>query len=76
MLFNVAECGGKKVEVQFAHKETSNNGGLLLLREVENQIKATMKSIQLKVFKVAAQVTVLKSKIKIQLPTAFYSKLY
>ena len=37
--------------------------------------KATMKSIQLKVIKVAAQVTVLKSKIKIQLPTAFYSKL-
>ena len=34
---------------------------------------ATMKSIQLKVIKVAAQVKVLKSKIKIQLPTKFYS---
>jgi hypothetical protein len=36
--------------------------------------KATMKSIQLKVLKVAAQVKVLKTKIKIQLPTTFYSK--
>ncbi len=35
--------------------------------------KATMKSIQLKVIKVAAQVKVLKSKIKIQLPVKFYS---
>ena len=35
--------------------------------------KATMKSIQLKVLKVTAQVKVLKSKIKIQLPAKFYS---
>ena len=30
--------GNKKVEVKFTMEKTSNDGGLLLLREVENQI--------------------------------------
>jgi hypothetical protein len=37
-LFNLSDLGTKKVEVKFTMEETSNDGGLLLLREVENQI--------------------------------------
>lgn len=37
-LFNLAELDKKKVEVRFSLEETSNDGGLLLLREVENQV--------------------------------------
>ncbi len=37
-LFNLAELESKKVEVNFTLNETSNDGGLLLLREVEKQI--------------------------------------
>ncbi len=37
-LFNLSGLGSKKVEVKFTMEETSNDGGLLLLREVENQI--------------------------------------
>jgi len=37
-LFNLSEFGKKKVEVSFTLEETSNNGGLLLLNEIENQI--------------------------------------
>lgn len=36
-LFNLAELECKKVEVKFTLNETSNDGGLLLLREVEKQ---------------------------------------
>jgi len=36
--------------------------------------KATMKTIQLKLIKVAARVKVLKTKIRIELPSEFYSK--
>ena len=36
--------------------------------------KATMKTIQLKLIKVAARVKVLKTKVKIELPAEFYSK--
>jgi len=36
--------------------------------------KATMKTIQLKLIKVAAKVKILKTKVKIELPTQFYSK--
>ncbi len=36
--------------------------------------KATMKTIQLKLIKVAAKVKILKTKIKIELPVQFYSK--
>ena len=37
-LFNLSGLGNKKVEVKFTMEKTSNDGGLLLLREVENQI--------------------------------------
>ncbi len=37
-LFNLSGLGKKKVEVKFTMEETSNDGGLLLLREVEKQI--------------------------------------
>jgi len=37
-LFNLSGLGGKKVEVKFTMEKTSNDGGLLLLREVEKQI--------------------------------------
>ncbi|MCD6543227.1 MAG: IS1380 family transposase, partial [Flavobacteriaceae bacterium] len=38
MLFNLSGLGKKKVEVKFTMEKTSNDGGLLLLREVEKQI--------------------------------------
>ena len=37
-LFNLSGLGKNKVEVKFTMEETSNDGGLLLLREVEKQI--------------------------------------
>jgi hypothetical protein len=37
-LFNLCEVEGKPVEVQFTLENTSSNGGLLLLKEVDNQI--------------------------------------
>jgi len=37
-LFNLSGLGKKKVEVKFTMEETSNDGGLLLLREVDKQI--------------------------------------
>jgi hypothetical protein len=37
-LFNLSGLGHKEVEVKFTMEKTSNDGGLLLLREVENQI--------------------------------------
>ena len=37
-LFNLSGFGNKKVEVKFTMEKTSNDGGLLLLREVESQI--------------------------------------
>ena len=37
-LFNLSGLGKKKVEVKFTMEKTSNDGGLLLLREVEKQI--------------------------------------
>jgi len=36
--------------------------------------KATMKTIQLKLIKVAARVKILKTKVKIELPVTFYSR--
>ena len=36
--FNLTGLGKKKVEVKFTMEKTSNDGGLLLLREVEKQI--------------------------------------
>lgn len=38
ILFNLSDIDKKKVEVKFTLEDTSNDGGLLLLREVENQI--------------------------------------
>lgn len=38
VLFNLSGLGKKKVEVKFTMEKTSNDGGLLLLREVEKQI--------------------------------------
>ena len=37
-LFNLSGLGKKKVAVKFTMEETSNDGGLLLLREVEKQV--------------------------------------
>jgi len=37
-LFNLSDIDKKKVEVRFTMEDTSNDGGLLLLREVEKQI--------------------------------------
>ncbi len=37
-LFNLSDISKKKVEVKFTMEDTSNDGGLLLLREVEKQI--------------------------------------
>ena len=52
-----------------------------LIHSLQNEVlngtefcKATMKTIQHKLIKVAARVKVLKTKIKIELPVIFYSK--
>ena len=37
-LFNLSGLGNKEVELKFTMEKTSNDGGLLLLREVEKQI--------------------------------------
>ena len=37
-LFNLSDLDKKKVEVRFTMEEISNDGGLLLLKEVDNQI--------------------------------------
>lgn len=57
-----------------------HSAAYVLIHTLQNEVlkgtefcKATMKSIQLKVIKVAAQVKVLKTKVKIELPTKFYS---
>jgi len=57
-----------------------HSAAYVLIHTLQNEVlkgtefcKATMKSIQLKVIKVAAQVKVLKSKVKIELPIKFYS---
>nr|NQU90906.1 IS1380 family transposase [Bacteroidota bacterium] len=58
-----------------------HSAAYVLIHSLQNEIlqgtefcKATMRTIQLKVIKVAAQVKVLKSKIKIELPASFYSQ--
>lgn len=38
ILFNLSNISKKKVEVKFTMEDTSNDGGLILLREVEQQI--------------------------------------
>ena len=37
-MFNLSDFGKKKVEVSFTNERISNDGGLLLLNEIENQI--------------------------------------
>ena len=37
-LFNLSRLGKKSIEVNFTMEKTSNDGGLLLLREVEKQV--------------------------------------
>ena len=37
-LFNLTDFNHKKVDVRFNMEQVSNNGGLLLLNEVENQV--------------------------------------
>lgn len=37
-VFNLSEVGSKKVEISFSHDKISSDGGILLLKEVENQI--------------------------------------
>lgn len=58
-----------------------HSAAYVLIHTLQNEIlqgtefcKATMKTIQLKIIKVAAQVKVLKSKIKIELPANFYGQ--
>ena len=58
-----------------------HSAAYVLIHTLQNEIlqgtefcKATMKTIQLKMIKVAAQVKVLKSKIKIELPAIFYGQ--
>lgn len=53
----------------------------VLIHTLQNEIlkgtalcKATMKTIQLKLIKVAARVKILKTKVKIELPVTFYSR--
>lgn len=40
-LFDLADFGHNKVQVNFSLEETSNDGGLLLLQEVDNKIGLT-----------------------------------
>ena len=58
-----------------------HSAAYVLIHTLQNEIfngtefcKATMKSIQLKIIKVAARVKMLKTKIQIELPIEFYSK--
>jgi len=52
-----------------------------LIHSLQNEVlkgtefcKATMKTIQLKLIKIAARVKVMKTKVRIELPAEFYSK--
>jgi len=58
-----------------------HSAAYVLIHSLQNEVlngtefcKATMKTIQLKLIKVAARVKVLKTKVKIELPANFYSK--
>ena len=58
-----------------------HSAAYVLMHSLQNEIlrgtefcNATMRTIQLKVIKVAAQVKVMKSKIKIEMPASFYSQ--
>jgi len=58
-----------------------HSAAYVLIHTLQNEIlkgtalcKATMKTIQLKLIKVAARVQILKTKVKIELPVTFYSR--
>jgi hypothetical protein len=58
-----------------------HSAAYVLIHALQNEIlkgtefcKATMKTIQLKLIKVAARVSIMKTKVKIELPVTFYSK--
>lgn len=58
-----------------------HSAAYVLIHTLQNEVlkgtefcKATMKTIQLKLIKVAARVRILKTKVKIELPVEFYSK--
>lgn len=58
-----------------------HSAAYVLIHSLQNQVlkgtefcKATMKTIQLKVLKVAAKVKIMKTKVKIELPVQFYSR--
>lgn len=56
-----------------------HSAAYVLIHSLQNEVlkgtefcKATMKTVQLKLIKVATRVKVLKTKIQIELPTKFY----
>ncbi len=58
-----------------------HSAAYVLIHSLQNEVlkgtefcKATMKTIQLKIIKVATRVKVMKTKVKIELPAKFYSK--
>jgi hypothetical protein len=58
-----------------------HSAAYVLIHSLQNEVlkgtefcKATMKTIQLKLIKIAARVKVMKTKVKIELPSVFYSK--
>ena len=58
-----------------------HSAAYVLIHTLQNEVlkgtefcKATMKTIQLKLIKVAARIKFLKTKVIIDLPSAFYSK--
>jgi len=58
-----------------------HSAAYVLIHSLQNEVlkgtefcKATMKTIQLKIIKVATRVKVLKTKVRIELPAEFYSK--
>jgi hypothetical protein len=58
-----------------------HSAAYVLIHALQNQVlrgtefcKATMKTIQLKILKVAAKVRIMKTKVKIELPINFYSR--
>ncbi len=58
-----------------------HSAAYVLIHALQNEVlkgtefcKATMKTIQLKLVKVAARVKILKTKVKIELPVTFYNR--
>ncbi|MBN2173828.1 MAG: transposase [Bacteroidales bacterium] len=58
-----------------------HSAAYVLIHTLQNEVlkgtefcKATMKTIQLKLIKVAARVKIMKTKVKIELPVTFYAR--